>query len=80
MVLLRYDSFIQALSSFERSTTCQFHMSSDDRGEVTPVPMPNTEVKLSSADDSWGISPCESRTSLGNQKRYSHSRVSLFWC
>jgi hypothetical protein len=42
-------------------------MSSDDRGEVTPVPMPNTEVKLSSADDSWGLSPCESRTSLGSK-------------
>jgi hypothetical protein len=28
--------------------------------------MPNTEVKLFSADGSWGISPCESRTSPGN--------------
>jgi hypothetical protein len=27
--------------------------------------MPNTEVKLFSADGSWGISPCESRTSPG---------------
>ncbi len=26
--------------------------------------MPNTEVKLTSADDSWGLSPCESRTLL----------------
>ena len=26
-------------------------------GEVTPVPMPNTEVKLSSADGSWGFAP-----------------------
>jgi hypothetical protein len=28
--------------------------------------MPNTEVKLFSADGSWGLSPCESRTSPGD--------------
>ena len=28
--------------------------SSDDGEEVTPVPIPNTEVKLFSADGSWG--------------------------
>ena len=27
---------------------------SDDGKEVTPVPIPNTEVKLFSADGSWG--------------------------
>ena len=32
-------------------------MSSDDGEEVTPVPMPNTEVKLFSADGSWGFPP-----------------------
>ena len=32
-------------------------MSGDDGEEVTPVPMPNTEVKLFSADGSWGIPP-----------------------
>ena len=32
-------------------------MSSDDGGEATPVPMPNTEVKLSSADGS-SVDPC----------------------
>ena len=31
--------------------------SSDDGKEVTPVPMPNTEVKLFSADGSWGFPP-----------------------
>ena len=30
-------------------------MSGSDSGEVTPVPIPNTEVKLSSADGSWGF-------------------------
>jgi hypothetical protein len=33
--------------------------------KVTPVPIPNTEVKLLSADGSWGESPCESRTLPG---------------
>ena len=32
-------------------------MSSDDGEEVTPVPIPNTEVKLFSADGSWGSPP-----------------------
>jgi hypothetical protein len=40
-------------------------MSGGNSEEVTPVPMPNTEVKLFSADGSWGLSPCESRTPLG---------------
>ena len=39
-------------------------MSSGDSGEATPVPMPNTEVKLSSADGSWET--CKSRTLLGD--------------
>jgi hypothetical protein len=39
---------------------------SDNSGEETPVPIPNTEVKLSSADGSWGQRPCKSRSSLGN--------------
>ncbi len=32
-------------------------MSGDDGEEATPVPIPNTEVKLFSADGSWGIAP-----------------------
>ena len=33
-------------------------MRSGDYGKkVTPVPIPNTEVKLLSADGSWGIAP-----------------------
>ena len=31
--------------------------SSDNGKEVTPVPIPNTEVKLFSADGSWGSPP-----------------------
>ena len=36
-----------------------FHLSGDDGREVTPVPIPNTEVKLSSADGSWSYDPRE---------------------
>jgi hypothetical protein len=32
-------------------------MFGDDGEEVTPVPIPNTEVKLFSADGSWGSPP-----------------------
>ncbi len=32
-------------------------MSGGDGEEVTPVPIPNTEVKLFSADGSWGLPP-----------------------
>ena len=45
-----------SLSSFER-TNFQLNKSSDDGKEVTPVPIPNTEVKLFSADGSWGLPP-----------------------
>ncbi len=32
-------------------------MSGDNSEEVTPVPMPNTVVKLFSAHGSWGFAP-----------------------
>jgi hypothetical protein len=54
----------QLLFSFER----MLHKSGDDSEKVTPVPIPNTEVKLLSADGSWGFSPCESRTPPGKKE------------
>ena len=33
------------------------NFSGEDVVEVTPVPIPNTEVKLSIADNSWGLPP-----------------------
>lgn len=36
-----------------------YYLSGDDSKEVTPVPMPNTEVKLFSADGSWAYVPRE---------------------
>ncbi len=44
----------QMLSSFEG---IYLHKSGNDGREVTPVPIPNTEVKLSSADGSWDLVP-----------------------
>ena len=44
-------------------------MSRDDGGKVTPVPIPNTEVKLSSADGTWTAGSWESRTSRGNREK-----------
>ena len=35
----------------------QLNESSDDSEEVTPVPIPNTAVKLFSVDGSWGFPP-----------------------
>ena len=36
--------------------------SGDNSGEDTPVPISNTEVKLSSADDTWWEAAWESRS------------------
>ena len=38
-------------------------ISGDNSVEVTPVPIPNTVVKLFSADDTWWEAAWESRTS-----------------
>ena len=35
----------------------QVNKSGSNGEKVTPVPIPNTEVKLLSADGSWGIPP-----------------------
>src|SRR5699024_8703961 len=43
--------------------------------EVTPVPMPNTVVKLSSAHGSWGSRPCKSRTLPSNSFPFHSSSV-----
>ena len=44
------------LSSFE---CINIHLSGENGKEGTPVPMPNTEVKLLSADGSWTDVPLE---------------------
>jgi hypothetical protein len=40
-----------------------------DGGEDTPVPIPNTEVKLPSAEDTWWETAWESRTPPVSESR-----------
>ena len=57
---------IISLCNFERI----FIFSSGDYGmKVTPVPIPNTKVKLQCADGTAGVTLWESRLSPGNVPR-----------
>ena len=55
-VIFDQKTFFYYLVLKERSSF-QSHMSGNDGEEATPVPIPNTEVKLFSADGSWGLPP-----------------------
>ena len=48
----------------------------DDSEKVTPVPIPNTEVKLLSADGSWGFTPV--RVGRRQASRSIHHGYSYF--
>ena len=54
---ITFETQRKSLFSFEGTTLKQ--KSGGNYGEATPVPMPNTEVKLSNADDSWLVTTCE---------------------
>ncbi len=41
--------------------TVYFSGSGDDDGEDIPVPIPNTAVKLSRAESTWGAGPWEDK-------------------
>ena len=56
-----------------------FKKSSDDGKEVTPVPIPNTEVKLFSADGSWGFPPVRVGRRFAKSKTTEISVVFLFF-
>jgi hypothetical protein len=53
-------------------------MSGDDGEEVTPVPMPNTEVKLFSADGSWGFPPVRVGHCQAKEKELANFANSFF--
>ena len=57
-------------------------VSGGNDGEDTPVPIPNTEVKLSSADDTWVVTPWESRSlpDLYESLMVHAVRLSAFFC
>ena len=51
-----------------------------DDAEVTPVPMPNTEVKLCSADDTWREAAWESRKPPAMNEERQSKRTVFFRC
>jgi hypothetical protein len=57
----------------------QLNISGDNDGEATPVPIPNTEVKLSSADGTWTAGSWESKSSPG-KKRSNRDIASFAFC
>ena len=52
-------------------------MSGGDSEKVTPVPIPNTEVKLLSANGSWGFPPVRVGRCRAKSK---NSRKTVFFC
>ena len=78
---------VQVLFSFEGTkVTSQMlaktniqNKSGDNDAEVPPVPIPNTEVKLCSADDTWREAARESRSSP-EQKRSFLMRLLFLFC
>ena len=67
-ILIRY-SICKSSSIFSFEGTSSTREADDkvicmagvDDGEVPPVPIPNTEVKLTCAEDSWLETACENR-------------------
>ena len=55
-------------------------ISGDNSEEDTPVPIPNTEVKLFSADDTWREAAREIRTSPVRIKRHSKECLFCYIC
>ena len=55
---------MQGYSDLRVSTLKEMIESGGNSEEVTPVPIPNTVVKLLSADDTWRATSREIRTSL----------------
>ena len=50
-----------------------------DGGEGTPVPIPNTAVKLTCADNTWAAAPREDKKAP-TRTRHSISRLGVFLC
>ena len=53
-------------------------MSGDDGKEVTPVPMPNTEVKHLNAESSWGLPPVRIGRCQAIEETDLHLQVGFF--
>jgi hypothetical protein len=55
-----------------------FKRSGDNAGGVPPVPIPNTEVKTSRADDTWTAGSWESRSLPGKKKETVLKKIVSF--
>jgi hypothetical protein len=53
----------QTLCSLEGIVLLYLNHSGEYNGEATPVPIPNTAVKLSCANDTWLVTARENRSS-----------------
>ena len=53
---------------------------SDDSLGDTPVPMPNTEVKLLNVDDTWRVTAWESRKLPERKNAEDNDRSRYLWC
>ncbi|WP_343794917.1 hypothetical protein, partial [Gracilibacillus halotolerans] len=57
-MIVRFDTCQKYLIQFSGYRNPEkYILSGGDSEEVTPVPIPNTEVKLFSAHGSWGFTP-----------------------
>ena len=75
-----YLSFITLETLSFQNVECNFgytQRSGGYREDVTPVPIPNTEVKLIFGDDTWAFKPWESSTLPVYGKR--HRKMSFFY-
>ena len=66
------------MNTLFRNKFIKLNISSGYSREDPPVPIPNTEVKLSSADYTWWETAWESRTSLVNLKREYQSDMNPY--
>ena len=64
---------------FEEGMDDDENISGDDNGEAPPVPIPNTEVKLSSADGTWMEASWESRSLPGGLRSSLDDLFFLFF-
>ena len=66
-----------ALAASQESRIRSWFLSGGYREGVTPVPIPNTEVKAFFGDDTWVIKPWESSALPVYEKR--HRKMSFFY-
>lgn len=53
--------------------------SGDYAGGVPPVPIPNTEVKTSRAEDTWGIAPGKVGHRQVNKQKAISNEIAFLW-